>query len=199
MTEGRTQSSAGWSSALAAAAGTGSLALVAVASWSGLLLVVRGRVVPGWGVSATLLVVALLLCRALTRAGTAGLPRTWAKGTRLGNRLLIGAAVLGIVGGALSDLLWSARYQVLNPAGPGGCTAVVRETSFLMAGAGEAYAVGRTGLALGSAGSWTTDDGHRPVAAGDYELIWDRTVGVLRVDGTATDPILDGGATAIAC
>ncbi|MFM9559416.1 hypothetical protein ACKI19_45135, partial [Streptomyces caniscabiei] len=61
----------------------------------------------------------------------------------------------------MDDLVSDAEYHVLRPPGPGGCTAVVRETSFLVIGSGEAYAVGRTGLALGESGSWTVDDGYR--------------------------------------
>ncbi|MEU1179283.1 hypothetical protein ABZ464_16825 [Streptomyces sp. NPDC005820] len=185
------------------ALGTGSLALAAVASWSSLLLVVRGRVVPGWAVSAALLATALLLRWTLTRAarptaapGLRPKRNGWAQ---LGIGLLIGTAVLGIAAGALDDLISDVRYHVLPPEGPDGCTAVVRETSFLMAGNGEAYAVGRTGLALGTAGSWRVDDGDRPVEAGRYELDWGPDGGVLRVNGTATDPVLGGGAADIDC
>ncbi len=86
---------------------------------------------------------------------------------------------------------------MLRPTGPGGCTAVVRETSFLVIGDGEAYAVGRTGLALGEAGSWVVDDGYRPVAAGTYKLEWERDGGLLVVSGSGTDPVVRGGMTDI--
>ncbi|MCX4993095.1 MULTISPECIES: hypothetical protein [unclassified Streptomyces] len=92
-----------------------------------------------------------------------------------------------------------AEYLVLRPAGPGGCTVVVRETSFLVIGNGEAYAVGRSGLALGESGSWTVDDGYRPVGAGAYELDWGRDGGLLRVSGTSTDPVTAGGSADIDC
>ncbi|MFV2118338.1 hypothetical protein ACE14D_07780 [Streptomyces sp. Act-28] len=81
-------------------------------------------------------------------------------------------AALGTAWGAVGDLTSNVEYRVLRPAGPGGRTAVVREASFLLAGDGEVYAVGRTGLALGESGSWTVDDGHRPIEAGTYELSW---------------------------
>ncbi|MER5539434.1 hypothetical protein [Streptomyces mirabilis] len=188
---------------VSAAAGIGSLALAAVASWSRLLLVVRGRVVPGWGVSAALLVLSLVLRWALTRvsrpAGASGLPRKRATWARLGNGLLIVTAVLGTAWGAVDDLISDARYHVLRPAGPGSCTVVVRETSFLVIGNGEAYAVGRTGLALGESGSWTVDDGYRPVDAGTYTLHWGRDGGLLRISGTNTDPVLRGGTAGIDC
>ncbi|MFF9200682.1 hypothetical protein ACF1AE_02400 [Streptomyces sp. NPDC014986] len=108
-------------------------------------------------------------------------------------------AVLGTAWGALDDLISDAEYRVLHPAGPGGCTAVVRETSFLVIGTGEVYAVGRTGLALDESGSWTADDGCRPVDAGTYELSWGREGGHLRISGTGTDPVLRGGSTDIDC
>ncbi|MCN9241805.1 hypothetical protein NGF19_13555 [Streptomyces sp. RY43-2] len=134
---------------------------------------------------------ALVLRSVLLREGG-----TW---TRLGSKLLIVAAVLGTAWGAVDDLVHDAKYHVLHPAGPGGCTAVVRETSFLVIGSGEAYAVGRTGLALGTSGSWTVDDGYRPVDAGTYELGWGRDGGRLRISGTITDPVIRGGAADIDC
>lgn len=123
MTEERTQRSVSLSPTVSTAVGTGSLALAAVASWSSLLLVVQGRVIPGWGVSAALLVMSFVLRRALTRAGgpadASGLPRKRAPRARLGNVLLIVTAVLGTGWGAVDDLISEADYQVLRPAGPG--------------------------------------------------------------------------------
>ena len=191
------------SPAVSTATGIGSLALAAVASWSSLLLVVQGRVVPGWGVSAALLVASLVLRWALTRVGrppgAPGLPQRPATWARLGSRLLIVTAVLGTAWGAVDDLISDAEYRVLRPAGPEDCTAVVRETSFLMIGGGEVYAVGRTGLALGESGSWTVDDGYRPIDAGTYELDWGQDGGLLRIGGTSTDPVLRGGLADIDC
>ncbi|MFH8465417.1 hypothetical protein [Streptomyces sp. NPDC017991] len=193
------------SPACSTAVGVGSLVLAAVGSWSDLLLVVRGRVVPGWGVSAALLVMALVLRWALARvdhlasADAARLPRKRAVWAPLGTRLLLVTAVLGTAGGAVGDLFSGAEYHVLRPSGPGGCTAVVREASFLMSGGGEAYAVGRTGLALGESGSWTVDDGYRPVDSGTYALDWGRDAGLLRISGTSTDPVISGGSTDIDC
>ncbi|MFE6283406.1 hypothetical protein [Streptomyces sp. NPDC057877] len=187
--------------ALSTAAGLGLPALAAVASWSSLLLVVQGRVVPGWWLSAALLTLSLLLHRTLTRRGTEapGLPPKRAAWTRRGARLLIGTAVLGTAWGAADDLISGAQYHVLRPEGPDGCTAVVRETSYLAIANGEAYAVGHTGLALGTSGSWTVDDGYRPIAAGTYKLSWGRDGGLLRISGTATDPVVSGGWAEIDC
>ncbi|MDH2410700.1 hypothetical protein [Streptomyces chitinivorans] len=189
--------------AVSTAAGIGSLALAAVASWSSLLLAVQGRVIPGWGVSAVLLVVSLVLRWALTRVGrltdASKLLRKRAKWARLGSSLLIVTAALSTTWGAVDDLILNVEYRVLRPAGPEGCTAVVRETSFLVIGNGEVYAVGRIGLALGESGSWTVDDGYRPIDAGTYELFWGQEGGHLRISGTSTDPVLRGGSTDIDC
>ncbi|WP_328544434.1 hypothetical protein [Streptomyces europaeiscabiei] len=191
------------SPAVSTATGLGILALAAAASWGSLLLVVRGRVIPGWGVSAALLVVSLALRWALTRVDlptdASRLPRKRAGWARLGSRLLIVTAVLGTAWGAVDDLVSDAEYHVLRPPGPGGCTAVVRETSFLVIGSGEAYAVGRTGLALGESGSWTVDDGYRPIDTGTYELAWGRNGGLLQISGTSTDPVLRGGPVDVDC
>ncbi len=181
----------------------GSLALAAVGSWSSLLLVVQGRVVPDWEVSAVLLVMALVLRWAVTRvdrpADASSLPRKRAASARRASRLLIVTSVLGIAWGAVDDLISDAEYHVLRPAGPEGCTAVVRETSFLVIGNGEAYAVGRTRLALGESASWTVDDGYRPVDAGTYALDWGRGSGHLRFSGTSTDPVVRGRSADIDC
>ncbi|WP_432168316.1 hypothetical protein [Streptomyces sp. bgisy031] len=203
MTEERAQHSVSPSPTASTAVGIGSLVLAAVASWSSLLLVVQGRVIPGWGVSAALLVMSFVLRRALTRvddpADAVRVPRSRARWARLGNGLLIVTAVLGTGWGAVDDLISDAEYHVLRPAGPGGCTVVVRETSFLVIGRGEAYAVGRAGLALGTSGSWTVDDGFRPVDAGAYDVRWGPDGGALLIRGTASDPVLDGGLTDIDC
>ncbi|MFE9288446.1 hypothetical protein [Streptomyces olivaceus] len=99
----------------------------------------------------------------------------------------------------MDDLISDARYHTLRPAGPEGCTVVVRETSFLAIGNGEAYAVGHTGLALSKSGSWTVDDGYRPVDAGAYAMSWGRDGGLLRISGTSTDPVINEGSADINC
>ncbi|MER7663583.1 hypothetical protein [Streptomyces sp. NPDC096193] len=146
---------------------------------------------------------ALVLRWALARvdrpADPPSLPRKRAVSARLVGSLLIVTAMLGIAWGAADDLISDAEYHVLRPAGPEGCTAVVRETSFLVIGNGEAYAVGPTGLALGKSAAWTVDDGYRPVGAGTYELDWRRDGGLLRVSGTSTDPVVRGGSADIDC
>jgi hypothetical protein len=72
VTEEREQRSMGLLAAVSTAARNGSLALAAVASWSNLLLVVQGRGFPGGGVSATPLILVLVLRRTLSRVGPPG-------------------------------------------------------------------------------------------------------------------------------
>ncbi|MGW0836702.1 hypothetical protein [Streptomyces prunicolor] len=204
MTEAGIRHGEGVSPRALTTSGVGSLALAALASWSDPLLVVWGHVIPGWGVSGVLLVLAFALwwtCLRVARRAEAarllGARASWWVG--LVSRVLIVVAAFGVVGGAVADLALEARYYVLRPTGPGGCTAVVRETSFLMIGNGQAYAVGRTGLAWGEAGSWVVDDGYRPVAGGTYEVKWERDGGLLFINGTQTEPVIQGGMTDIDC
>ncbi|MEU9984867.1 hypothetical protein [Streptomyces sp. NPDC050856] len=171
---------------------TGCVLLAATAAWSDLLLVVLGHVVPGWAVGGALLVTAPVIMR----VGTA--PRRpvadgVVKERRAVPRWVLGLAAvvagLGSVLGAVGDL--GADYRVLEPRGPGGCRAVVREASFLLAGSGEVYVAGTTGVGR-QVGSWTADDGYRPVASGTYELRWGATDGVLTVNGSKGDPVWPG-------
>ncbi|MFJ6612501.1 hypothetical protein ACIQPT_19745 [Streptomyces sp. NPDC091289] len=158
-----------------------------------MLLVVLGRVIPSWAVSATLLFVSLVLMRVvavrhrLTADRTTSRRRTLPRFIR---GLLVAAAGLGSAFGVLGDL--SSDYHVLHPTGPYSCTAVVRETSFLFAGHGEVYAVGPIGIAWRPSGSWRADDGYRPITEGAYELRWSQDGGTLLVRGTEVNPVMDG-------
>ncbi|MFD7027843.1 hypothetical protein ACFWAR_07410 [Streptomyces sp. NPDC059917] len=179
---------------------TACLVLAVAAGWSTILLVVLGHVVPGWAVSAFLLALSPALARALAVRHRATVDRAapwWAPLPRFVRVLLTVAAAVGSALGALDDL--GADYHVLRPTGPHGCTVVVRETSFLVAGSGEAYAVGPTGFAWRSSASWTTDDGYRPIATGTYDLNWTRDDGTLTVHGTPTDPVFTGGPHTLTC
>ncbi|MEE1753294.1 hypothetical protein [Streptomyces sp. SP18CS02] len=171
---------------------TGCLLLALVAGWGDLLLVVMGRAVPGWVLSGALLLALLVLVlgRAVRRRPAAR--ATTASGRFPPRRLITLPAVaagLGCAFGALADL--GAEYHVLEPRGPDGCRAVVRETAFLFSGSGEVYAVGATGIGRPGS-SWTADDGYRPVASGTYELSWGHGGGVLAVHGTTGDPVFPG-------
>ncbi|SCL64287.1 hypothetical protein GA0070606_3942 [Micromonospora citrea] len=162
-------------------------AVVVAAGWSGLLLVVGGRVVPGWALGGVLLVASwtLALFRRRVRASASG-PAARAHRSRWALTLLTVLTAAGSALGGLNDL--STTYHVLTPDGPGGCRAVARETAFLFAGSGAVYEVGRVGIGR-RVGSWTADDGYRPIAAGTYELTWGADSGVLNVSGRSGDPV----------
>ncbi|GGS58869.1 hypothetical protein AB0E75_16445 [Streptomyces griseoviridis] len=172
--------------------------LALLVSWGGFLVLVAGRVVPGWGMGAGFVLGGLLLLRlgavasrAGSREGVRRVPR-WALVTAAG----VGGA--GVLFAAAGDLLNEAEYYVLEPAGPGGCRVVVRETSFLVIGNGEAYRTGFGGLGW-RVGGWTVDDGYRPIRAGTYELTWGYGGGVLSVGGTGTDPVVRSDLPLINC
>jgi hypothetical protein len=181
----------------------GCLLFSVVVSWSDLLLVVMGRVIPGWVLSAVVLALSLILLRVLASWHPTGAQTEWAPAKSplpdVVRVLLIGTAVLGSVLSAATDLISSAVYRVLPPESPQGCTVVVRETSFLQAGDGDVYVAGTVGLAWWSSGGWTVDHGYRPVAEGTYELSWNREGGTFEVRGTPDNPILSGGEHTLAC
>ncbi|MCC9205006.1 hypothetical protein [Arthrobacter sp. zg-Y769] len=97
--------------------------------------------------------------------------------------LLASAAVASLAFGSL--LITGTESFILEPQGPEGCRAAVRESSFFTSGSGRVYAVGRYGIGR-LAGEWHTDDGYRPIEAGNYTLAWNATGGVLTVDGAST-------------
>lgn len=171
----------------------GCLLLSCAAGWSNVLLLVAGRVIPSWAMSAALLLVSLVLM------GVTAVRRRSEDERKTGRRvalplflrgLAVVVAVLGSAFGVLGDV--GAEYHVLHPTGPHGCRAVVRETSFLLVGGGDVYAVGRTGIAWRPAGSWRVDDAYRPIAKGTYELEWGPESGTLELRGSTTDPVMDG-------
>ncbi|MFF4371730.1 hypothetical protein [Streptomyces sp. NPDC001594] len=174
------------------------LLLAAAVGWSDMLLLVSGSVVPGWALCVALLCAAGVLVGVRAVRFRPGAPRrSLAMGLVRG--VAITAAGLSCAAGALDEL--GAKYYVLHPTGPNGCTAVVRETSFLVLGSGDVYAVGPSRIGWRPSGSWMADDGHRPITAGTYELHWNEREGhgTLSVHGTETDPILSGGVTDVDC
>ena len=167
------------------------LFLAAVAMVGGMLgvaLVWGVLVVPGWVLSASLLVLSLVLAVVGIGARHRRKASPDAQGsTRRGSRLWVGLAVLVGVCSVISgvgDL--GATYSVLRPQGPGFCQAAVREHSFLFAGGGDLYAAGFGGFGR-SVSSWTSDDGYRPVASGTYEFKWDNDGALLQLYGS--DPV----------
>ncbi|MFJ3878624.1 hypothetical protein ACIPW5_14310 [Streptomyces sp. NPDC090077] len=159
--------------------------LAAVVGWTELILVVPGWVLPHWAVAGIVLLAAVALrigrLARRRRPARAVAGWWWAAFTL---PAVVAAAGIGL--GGVGDL--GAEYRVLDPAGPGGCRAVVRENAFLVIGDGSVYAVRGFGFALPGS-SWIADDNARPVAAGDYELTWGDRSGVLTLHGRETDPV----------
>lgn len=172
----RAERASGWALACALAA-----AVVLVATWRARLVVVDGHVVLGWAVSAGLLTAA---------AGQLVVGRRHRPGRR-DAALAVGALTLaGVLLAAGGHLLWGVAYRGLTPVGPTGCRVLVQETSFLVAGAGEVYVLqGASGLAR-HVGSYTADDGGRPVSEGSYTLTWDGDHATLEL--LAGDPVTPG-------
>ncbi|WDZ85386.1 hypothetical protein [Micromonospora cathayae] len=157
-----------------------------IAGWSGLLVVVAGQVVPGWALAGAVLVVPVVVRLIRAKAPvTDGTGPSWVR--TLLSTLATTVTALGVLLGAAADT--AATYHVLEPAGPDGCRAVVREVSFLFAGSGDVYAVGSLGVGR-RMGSWTADDGYQPIASGTYRLEWHADGGLLTVGGRNTDPVM---------
>ncbi|MGW9438072.1 hypothetical protein [Streptomyces sp. NPDC055607] len=158
-----------------------------------MLVVVLGLVLPGWEVAAIMASTTLVLARLV-------LGRRRAEGDQASARrtipawcvyaVIIAATTPGIAIGALGDL--NSEYHVLRPVGPRGCTVVAQKTSFFFYGDGELYVTDAVGFAWRPQGSWQTDDGYRPIAAGTYGLRWNRGGGTLVVHGTEAKPVTDG-------
>ncbi|MGW0854739.1 hypothetical protein [Streptomyces sp. NPDC002690] len=177
-------------SALYTGSATVCLLLAVAVRPSGLLILVLGQVVPGWATGAALILGSVVL----RRAGAARRPpdrdRAAPRRAALARYPRVTLMVLGgwlCVFGALTDLV--AHYEVLHPAGPDGCTAVVRATSFLYATQGELYVVGRTGTAWKTSASWSAGNGNRAIS---YELRWTGDRGTLAVGGIDAAPGTDG-------
>jgi hypothetical protein len=163
-------------------------AVATVGGMFGFLLVWGQLVIPGWALSASLLVLSLVLAiaRALLRRRNAapGEERSARRRSPQWVGIALMAGVCSVIGG-VGDL--GATYTVLRPPGPGFCQAAVREHSFLFAGGGELYAVGLGGFGR-PVSSWTADDGYQPIASGSYDFTWDAEGALLSVHG-GPDPV----------
>ena len=166
--------------------------LLIVLGGFGLIFVIGGVVVPAWTISTGLSAAAVVLT-VVDRRNRAKLEdrapfRDSPWPSVFAVRVLIFMAVAGCALTILGDAAYSTTYRVLTPAGPAGCQAVVREGSFFIAGRGEVFAVHP--LVIGwRAGSWTTDDGVRPIEEGQYELSWGVGGGALLVRGDGNNPV----------
>ncbi len=160
----------------------------------GFVLVWGGQVMPSWAVSAVLLAISLALVGARTlmrkhrarRSDEHGPPARRAAGWTAAWVTGAASVALGSALGLAADQ--PATYTVLASSGPGTCQVAVRESSFLFAGAGDAYAVGPGGLGR-PVGSWTADDGYQPIASGTYDLEWDDGSAVLSLHSDVGNPV----------
>ncbi|MFI2361282.1 hypothetical protein [Promicromonospora sp. NPDC019610] len=180
--------------------GLGGAALAAVAPWLGWVLVVRDQVVPGWGIGVVLLAVALVLLWYPRPVRVAAGDEAQETRRPVLRRSRAAATVLAVVSVGLaagSDMFYEADYRLLPAEASDGCRVVTRETSYLMIGSGDVYVV--RGLGVGErVGTWTADDGYRPVGAGTYDLALGPDGGTLTVRGTPSDPVMPA-AHAIDC
>lgn len=161
--------------------------LVVMASWTGWIFVIGSYIVRAWMLSSALLVVALILLRlrAKARGGSVG----WLRSLVLA--LLLAAAGAGSAVDVAANMVMDTEYFVLNPYGPDGCRVVARESSFLMGGSGEAYAVNAFGIGR-RVGQWSVDNGGRPIEAGSYTMKWASDGGILLVFRAYKSDLLGG-------
>lgn len=166
--------------------------LAVVVPWLGWVLVVDELVAPGWVLGVGLLVIAsvlLWLPRQARRPAADGVSRSrrvappWVRAVATG--LAVASVGLAAAGDAFSD----AEYRLLRSEASDGCEVVTREASFLTAGSGDVYVVRNLGVGQRT-GTWITDDGHRPLRAGTYDLALGPDGGTLTVRGTASDPVM---------
>lgn len=109
-----------------------------------------------------------------TLAAVLALAWTGARTGRPGTAALLGIGVLCVLLVCL-HALWSlatTTYTILEPAGPGGCRVIARESSFLMAGEGSAGTVGPHGGPVWLTNDYFVDDGGTPIRDASYELTW---------------------------
>lgn len=154
---------------------------VVVVSVNGWILVIGSHVVRNWVVSCMLLLVSLVLLRASakTRRNSRAGGSVWGWQRSLVMFLLVGSVGAVSLVGAFQDMN-TQNFVLVSPRGPDSCRLVVRESAFLMSGKGEAYTVGTAGIGH-LAGTWSTDDGYRPIEEGSYTLDWNTTGAELTV------------------
>ncbi|MFD7309389.1 hypothetical protein [Promicromonospora sp. NPDC059942] len=172
-------------------AGLCGVALAAVAPWLGWVLVVRGHVVPGWGLGVVLAAVALVLLWYPRSARVPAVDEAQEARRAVLRRIRAASTVLAVVSiglAATGDMFYEAQYRVLPHEASDGCRVVTRETSDLLSGGGDVYVV--RGLGVGQrTGTWTADDGARPIRDGRYDLDLGQEGGSLTVIGTSYDPV----------
>lgn len=156
---------------------------VVVGFFNGWILVVGSHVMRAWILSSALLLAALVLwvlwiLRGSRRPGPRRDEGRWGLMRSVAFFMLV--SVVGAGSAMVAFFDWGTSNYILDPHGPDGCRAVVRERAMLGGSQGEAYAVGIIGVGR-SAGKWHTNDLHRPISAGDYTLVWTASGGELTI------------------
>ncbi len=169
-------------------------------SWGGVLVVVGSTVVPTWAAAPALLLAgtAVRLGLRASRVPTPSPEGRW----RWSLPTVTACAWVLVPLTAVANGFGGPTYVVVEPAGSGGCRAVVAESSFFLTGSGTVHVAGRWGPFAPEVGSYSTDDGFQPVSTGSYSVTWDSgSGGLLKVDGTLPggDPAGGSGLFAFDC
>jgi hypothetical protein len=156
---------------------------VVIGFFNGWILVVGSHVIRAWILSSGLLLASLVLwvlwtVRGSRRPGPRRNDGRWGQVRSVAFFMLVAVVGAGSAMVAFFDL--GTSNFILDPHGPDGCRAVVRETAMFGGSQGEAYAVGIIGVGR-SAGKWHTYDVYRPINAGDYTLVWTASGGELTI------------------
>lgn len=162
-------------------------------SWSGVLIVVGTTVVPFWAVALVLLLgwTALRLGLGAFQVSRPSLATGW----RLLLSTMTASTCLLVPLTAVASGFTGPSYVVVEPAGPGGCRVVVAEGSYFKIGSGTVHVAGGWGPFAPRVGSYSTDEGVRPVSTGSYSVSWNgRSGGFLTVDGPLLAGAGDSGA-----
>ncbi|MCU1633405.1 MAG: hypothetical protein JWM61_2057 [Micrococcaceae bacterium] len=123
--------------------------VILVLGWCGLIFALGAFVLPPWVVGTVLSAVSFILGFVHRRLVVGDDDRRTSLGGRRVApvwRAVTPLAVGGCVVAFLGDAAFGATYSVLEPSASGGCRAVARESSFLMAGGGQVYLVHPVGV-----------------------------------------------------
>jgi hypothetical protein len=165
--------------------------VILVLGWCGLILVLGAFIPPPWLVGVVLSAVSVILGLVHRHLVVGKDDRETSPGGRRVApvwRAVTPLAVGGCVVAFLGDAAFGATYTVLDPSASDGCRAVARESSFLMSGGGQVYSVHPIGVGWRT-GSWTADDGIRPIDNEQYEMSWGLGGGALLVHGDGHNPV----------
>ncbi len=167
-------------------------------SWAGVLVVVGSTVLPVWAAAPALVVAGTAIRLGLV---VFRVPRpAWQGSWRWALPAVTATAWLLVPVTAVVQGVGQQAFTVAEPAGSGGCRAVVAEGGFLFAGSGSVHVAGGWGPFAPQVGSYTTDDGLMPVSTGSYGVSWDdQSGGLLSVGGVVYGDGDGGGSFTFGC